>query len=196
MPKDFKELKKQLAHLKLWAVVAVLGSIALIAFYGYEVKTYWEARTQTEIMSYQIGQLSRSLRGGLGDNTSVDLANRTHRLQQINGLFEHPQTDDILDAISATARLNRVTVRSVSLSDTGIEIIEGAQFVSQPVNLGLKGSTTDIYRYLYGLHQRMPVLSVANFNLRNSEDGNGSTAEVNLVFFLSPQTISEDQGED
>lgn len=196
MPKDFNELKKQLAQLKIWAVVAVLGTIGLVAFYGNEAKTYWEAHTQTEVMTYQLGQISQSLRGGAGPITSVNLANQTHRLQQINGLFEHAQTDDILATISATARLTRVTVGSVSAGDQSIEVTDEAKYVSQPMNLSLKGSTNDIYRYLFALHQQIPIMSVASFNLTNTTDGIGSSAEVSLVFLLSPQSISEDQGED
>ncbi|MFQ6027559.1 MAG: hypothetical protein ACE5Q6_08710 [Dehalococcoidia bacterium] len=196
MPKNMKEIQEQLAHVKLWGVAAALGALALLLFYGFEVKTYWDAHTQTETMNYQMGQISRSLRGGVGSNTSVDLANSTHKLQQLNGLFDYPQSDYILAILSSTARFTRVTLGSVSAGDPGIKFLDGAQYRSQPMSLTLKGSTDDIYRYLFSLHQQVPVMSVASINLTNTEDGIGSTAEVNLVFYLSPQPISQEQGED
>jgi len=196
VPKNFKELQDQLSQIKLWAVVAVLGVLALLAFNGYQAKVYWESRQEIQAMNYQMDQIAQSLRGTVQYNSSVQLANRTHRLQQLDGLFHHPQSDELLAMMSSTARLTRVSLGSVSTGDPGVKVIDDVNYVSQPMNLTVKGSTDDIYRFLYALHQQAPVLLVASMNLSNSEDMVGSSADINLVFYLSPQTKSDAQGED
>ena len=61
------------------------------------------------------------------------------------------------------------------------------------MNLSLKGSTEDLYRFIDSLHKKVIVTSVTGLRIGNVS-GEVPSAQVSLIFFLEPELTETKEG--
>jgi hypothetical protein len=60
------------------------------------------------------------------------------------------------------------------------------------MSITVQGDVENIYRFILALQERLPIVSLASISVSNP--GEEASAQVSLVFYLSPQLIAGAEG--
>ena len=115
------------------------------------------------------------------------------KLQDVQDGFMLSESDSLIGTISITAQETGVSLGRIATSPLGSQEKNGILFSTLPISVTLGGNTVDIYRFLSLLQQKVPVAQVADISLANLQGD--PTAQVELLFFLSPEVPLDEQGE-
>ena len=197
MADKLAKLRQQYPWLEPWMMVAAVIAAVLFLYSAWLGLRYLDATSQVDSLRPQ----SDNLRTGvilLGESRETQDSSKTEqeqRLEVLQALFDHPQTDVLMTTASEIARENNVAVERIGVGKLAPEEIEDeAVYQLLPMDLALKGKESDIYRFLARLNQTIPVASVADIRLGNlGIPGLIPVAQVSLVFYLFPEPYTEEE---
>ena len=113
------------------------------------------------------------------------LGNRNSQLEELNGLFQYPSTDDLLNIVADTAQKIGLNLIFSSAGPLQTETVGAMVYQVRRVALKLGGEPADFFKFLAQLQEMVPVASATEVRLSLEDD---PSAEVTLLFFLSPVT--------
>jgi outer membrane murein-binding lipoprotein Lpp len=196
LPKNVAELRLYLSKVKPWVGVAVLCSLVLAGFYTIQGMKYWQAWEESRTMASETQQIALKLDNEAPrlQQVAADLEAQQQKLAELQVLFDYPDVGELMGIVSTTAWETQVDLPSIAAGDPGVEAIDGMQYRTQALTFTLQGDTEAIYRFLSRLYEKVPVVSVTNLSIANP--GADATAQVQLVFYLSPDLTSTNEGAD
>jgi hypothetical protein len=195
LPKNVAELRLYLAKIKPWAAVAVLCALVLAGYYSIQGWRYWQAWDESKAMTSETQQITRKLNNGAPRlELATNLETQQQKIAELHGLFDYPDVGQLMGIVSDTAWETQVDLPSIAAGDPGVETIDGLQYRTQALAITLRGDTEAVYRFLSRLYEKVPVVSVPNISIANPSAE--ATAQVQLVFYLSPELTSDDKGAD
>lgn len=196
-PKNLAEVRECLSRIKAWAAIAGLCAAVLLAFYGFQGWQYWEAWNESRDMTVEIDRITRKLDRALPDTEQAaqDLDVQQTKSDYLHKMFEYPDAARLIGLVSTTSWDTGVDLPAISAGDPVFKDLDGMEYRTQVITLTARGPVQSMYRFLAALHDKVKVVSVPNISLANPS-GDDATAQVQLVFYLSPHTISEEEGAD
>ncbi len=193
MPKSLAELQRHLSRVKPWVAVAALLAIALLGYYSIMGMNYLNASGEVASLNSEIQLLSRRLGPTPPDMEALKAEQESlgQQLEGLRDLFGSREGDDLVAILSDTAQETAVALGQVAVGDSRPETQGEIQYRIQPMTATIEGEAVDIYRFLSLLQQKVPVASVKGIDI-SGLDGLAS-AQVQLLFYLSPEATSEKQ---
>ena len=191
MVSSLTELRQHLSRVKPWVGVAVLLAVALLGYYSVLGMRYLDASERVASLNSEIRQLTASLGKPLPDEEALraERESQEQRLKTVRSLFNYPESDDLVGVFSATAREAAVALGQVTVGDRRLEPLGEIHYWTQPMVATLQGETVDIFMFLSLLQQKVPMAQVVSISMSGLEGL--PSAQVQLVFYLSPQAASE-----
>ena len=192
MNSSLRDIGNRLAQVKPWIALAVLMGLALIGYYGLLGMNYLGASEQVSSLESEIRKVSATLQRPAPDAEALqgELSLQEKRLSAVRGLSSNLHSDDLVGILAATARETDVFLSRIGVGDGSMQLLNGVQYQTQPMSLTLAGEETrDIFQFLTSVQQKVPLTSVPTINLTSSDAE--QAAQVQIVFFLSPQTKSD-----
>ena len=196
MPKNKQDLKYLLSSLKLWAVLAAVAALSITGFYGYEGYRYWNAWSDEKTMTKEVQRLNTKLSQVVPEVSTTE-TNRQQQEQQLNKIrssYFNSNVSDIMKTVSATGRQTNVQVAAMSGGDPIYEPVGALEYEIQGLTVTAEAPTQDLYHFISRLSNRMPSMKVAEITIGNP--GDKATAQVQLLFYLSPRPITDEEGAD
>lgn len=196
MTKNSKSLHQYLSQVKVWAVVAVLGAMVLLAWYGLHGFQYWQAWSGIRSMTSQSQIITTSLNQSIPEKKAVAWGRdvQEQELARLQTLFYYPDIGQLMSTISRTAWENDVDLASIGADDPMPERLGDMEYQVQAMTLGVGAPPEDLYRFLAVLHAKVPIMGVSSITMINP--GPDARAEIQLVFYLSPRPVPDDEGAD
>lgn len=197
LPKNLTEVREYLSRIRPWAAVAALGAAVLLGFYTLQGMQYWEAWEQSRDMSAEIDRIERKLDRGVPNTGRAvqDLELQQQRQAYLRSMFEYPDAARLIGIVSTTSWDTDVDLPSISAGDPLFKEVGGMEYRTQVLTLTSRGTVQDMYRFLATLHGKVKVVSVPTISIANPS-GDEATAQIQLIFYLSPQSISDEKGAD
>lgn len=193
MAGKLNNLIHKVRKIKIWLMVAAAIAVTIAGYYTLLGVRYLDASGQVPIVSARIAQFQRTIRGELPDETPLEsaLSVQEENLAEIRSLFSYPRPDDLVAILSSTAQIAGVGLTSITVGDAKTEVEDGIEFTVQPLSISVIAEPIPIYRWLEQLHEQIPVISVTDFRITGLDSF--SSAKINLLVFLSPTTVQEDE---
>ena len=192
MNSSLRDVVKQLAKVKPWIALAVVLGLALLGYYGLLGMKYMGASEEVSALESEIRTVSAKLRRPEPDAEALqaELDLQEKRLSAVRGLSSNLHSDDLVGILAATARETDVFLSRIGVGDSSTELLDGLQYQTQPMSLTLAGEEArDIFQFLTSVQQKVPLTRVPTINITSSDAERA--AQVQIVFFLSPQTKSD-----
>ena len=169
--------------------------MALLAYYSTLGLRYMNASGDVSSFKAEISDLAAKLKSTSPnvDALTVEQQALQAKLQDVQEGFMLSESDALIGIISTTAQETGVSLGRVTTSLLGSQERNGILFSTLPISVTLEGNTVDIYRFLSLLQQKVPVAQIADIALTNLEGD--PTAQVQLLFFLSPEVPLDESGE-
>ena len=147
-------------------------------------------------MTSQSQSIDASLNQGVPQTEAVEWGREVQEreLTRLEGLFYYPDIGRLMSTISRTAGENGVDLASIGAADPRLERLGDMEYQAQGMTLSVDAPTEDLYRFLARLHDKVPVMGVPSITMISP--GAESSAEIQLVFYLSPRPVSDDEGAD
>ena len=193
MKEDLIKLKRMLSRVKPWVAVALALATLIVGYYGVLGARYFKVSQEFPSLTSQIQQLARGTRGQAPEEqlVMVEMESVQLRLEELQSLFDYPETDDLMAIMSDTASEIPLTLRSITIGDASTEILNGTVFQVQPVNVTVKGKADSIYGFMSLLQEKIPVIVVTSIRL--SDIDAKPNGQIDFVVYLSPEAESEDE---
>lgn len=109
------------------------------------------------------------------------------QLKALNGVFQYSSTDELLKIVADTALETGMTLISISSGESQIENVGPMDYQVGRVGLNLRGGPVDFSKFLALLRETVPVATATD--IRFSKLDEDPSAQVTLLFFLSPVTV-------
>ena len=147
-------------------------------------------------MTSQSQSLTTTLNQSIPQKEAVEWGRdvQEQELARLQGLFYYPDIGQLMSTISRTAWENDVDLASIGAGDPMPEQLGDMEYQAQGMTLGVAAPPEDLYRFLADLHGKVPIMGVSGITMINP--GPGATAEIQLVFYLSPSPVSDAEGAD
>ncbi len=192
-PKTLAEAKLCLAKVKPWVLIAAITALVVVGFYSLEGWRFWQAWDQSRVMTGQIEKINAKLNR---EPPTVEISDgqldlRQQRLEYFENMFNQADLSQLIGVVSTTSWNSRVELPSISLGDPIYEDVGKTRYLTQSISLSAQGDVEDIYQFLSNLQQELPILAVPQISI--SEPGLTSTSQIQLTFYLQPETISDEE---
>ena len=196
MPKNTQDLRYLLSRLRVWAVVAALGTLIITGFYGFQGHRYWNAWSGDKAMSKEVQRINAKLTEDIPQVASVVTKRQSQeqRLADIQSSYFNSNVGHIMNTVSATAQATNVELSSLSAGDPIYERMGSLEYELQGLTVRAEAPIQNLYQFIDRLSNRMPVMEVASITIGNP--GEMATAQLQLAFYLSPRLLTEEEGAD
>ena len=196
MANNLAEARLYLSKVKPWAVIAAICAMVLVGFYSLEGYRYWNAWSESTTMQSEIDRIQVKLSkiSPEPETLAHNLEVKEQRLANLRRPFIHADVARLMGIVSKTSWDSGVDLSSISAGDPVFQDVDGLRYDTQVLTLTVQGDVHDIYRFLSALHQTVPVVAVPSISVANP--GPASTSQIQLVFYLSPEQISDEEGAD
>lgn len=186
-----QRIRRSLSGRRSWIAVAVVAAVLIVGYYGILTARFLQASGEREVLNAEITRINRVLRGPSPQASALEsqLNPKLSELEELQAAFTYPNSDYLVGILSQTATEVPVELTSIAIGNTKSTTEGSTQYQTQPMTITLKGTTSEIYRYIDNLHSKVMVTSVSNLRLGNV-GGTAASAQVSLEFFLDPQQIS------
>lgn len=193
-PKNLAEVRVYLSKLKAWAVIATLTALLVVSFYSFEGWRYWQAWEESKLMSQQIDQINTKLNKGTSgiEVAAGDLDLHQQRLEYFESMFNESDSNSLIGILSNISWDTEIELPTISAGEPTFENIGPYRYKTQPISLAAQGDIEDIYRFVSTLQEELPIVSVTNLSI--SDPGEEAKAQIQLVFYISPQLIADAEG--
>ena len=147
-------------------------------------------------MTSQSQSINASVNQGIPQKEAVEWGREVQEqeLARLQGLFNYPDIGQLMSTISRTAWENDVDLASIGAADPIPEKLGDMEYQAQGMTLSVAAPPEDLYRFLAELHGKVPIMGVSSITMISP--GAETSAEIQLVFYLSPQPVSNAEGAD
>ncbi|HEU0020447.1 MAG TPA: hypothetical protein VFR55_02055 [Dehalococcoidia bacterium] len=190
LAKKLGPLRPYLAKLRLWAVIATVASLILVSVYAHQGWQYWQAWDELRALGQEKVELSTRLSGGAPEVEQLagELDVQQQRLARFEAMFEHSDSNKLIGMLSSISWETGVELPSISAGAPRTEDIGANRFQTQPMSISVQGDIENIYSFIRSLQEELPFVSLANITV--ASPGEAASAQISLVFYLSPQAIA------
>ena len=191
MTSSFGDIKKQLAKIKPWVGVAVVVGVALLGYYGLLGMNYLKASAEVSTLEEEIRAASASLRVPVPDTEALEKERdlQEERLSAVRSLSTNLHTDDLVGLLVATASETDVYLSRVGVGEVKSDQLAEVRYDTRSMSVGIQGEITDMFRFLTSVQRKIPLTRVPTFGITSADEN--SSAQVEMVFYMSPQTNSD-----
>ena len=147
-------------------------------------------------MTNQSQSITASLDQGIPQIEVVEWGREVQEqdLARLQGIFYYPDIGQLMSTISRAASENDVDLASIGAADPIPEQLGDMEYQTQGMTLSVAAPPESLFRFLAELHGKVPIMGVSSITMINP--GPEASAEIQLVFYLSPRTVSDDEGAD
>lgn len=194
LAKKLSSMNLYLNKLKPWAVIATVASVILVSFYAYQGWQYWLAWDELRALSLEKARISAKLSVGTleVEQLADDLDVQQQRLVQFEEMFDQSDSNKLIGILSSISWETGVELPTISAGLPKFEDFGTNRYQSQPMSITVQGDIEDIYSFILTLQEKLPFLSLANISV--ASPGEEASAQISLVFYLSPQPIASAEG--
>jgi hypothetical protein len=187
-------VRPYLRKLKPWAVIATVGALILVCFYTYQGWQYWLAWDELRALGQEKARISGKLSTGApeAEQLAEELKVQQLRLVQFEDMLDHTDSNRLIGILSGISWETGVELPAISAGAARTEDIGANRYRTQPMSITVQGDVENIYRFILALQERLPIVSLASISVSNP--GEEASAQVSLVFYLSPQLIAGAEG--
>jgi Tfp pilus assembly protein PilO len=192
--KKISLMRLYLTRLKPWAVIATAASLILVSFYAYQGWQYWLAWDELRALGEEKERISRKVSADApeAEQLAEELKVQQQRLVQFEDMLEHTDSNRLIGILSGISWETGVELPAISAGAARTEDIGANRYRTQPMSITVQGDVENIYRFILALQERLPIVSLASISVSNP--GEEASAQVSLVFYLSPQLIAGAEG--
>ena len=191
MPHSLTNVRDVLSRVKPWLGVAIVLAVLLLGYYTVQGVRFWRASGDVNSVNSEIEKseqallrLKRQVKQASEKLESPEVAN-LRPLAELNGLFAERSSEELMAEVAAIAFQAKVNLTSMNPASSRTEVIGDLEYQVETLSIAVGGATTDIYNFLTQLHANFPVVAVSNVNL--SGFGDSPLAQMNVLFYLSPE---------
>lgn len=191
MSQSIAELRRHLSRVTPWIAVAVFLAVVLLGYYAFLGFRYLKESDEVDSLTAQQEQLTTILSRIASDQEALK-AQEDSRQQQFDdapSLFNYLESYYLVGILSDTAQESSINLERITVADERLETEGGIEYSIQPMSATIRGETLDIYRFLSLLQEKVPGTSIVNISMSSLEGL--PLAQVQLLFYLSAETISE-----
>lgn len=196
-----EELRQLLNRVKPWVLLACMLGVILIGYFAVHGFRYWQASSSESSLAKEINVLDGKIDaispvGNLEEKLEALkvrlqaeeklLEDENLLLEELNGLFQYPSTDNLLKIIATTAQEQGLNLVSITTGDLQTEKAGDMAYQVRRVGLTLGGEPEDFFKFLAKLQETISVASATDVRLTLDEF---PSARVTLLFFLSPVAV-------
>ena len=187
----FAKLQQHLAKVKPWVGVAAVLTLVLLTYYGYLGMQYLGASDEVAVLETQVTEQKVLLRASRMNEAQVETARQAseQRLETLRTFFRYPDTDDLVGILSATAQDASVDLQRVIVGNQQTDVAGVVRYTTVSMTAVIEGDLSSIYDFIFLLHQTVPVVRFGSVSLTGVQGI--PTAQVELTFFLAPETAGE-----
>ena len=203
MTEAFAKLRRRLPKLERWVVIALVLGILLVAYSGFQGRTWWKDSQALAVSKEDLSRLQRCYIGEISPLQALeDELRARQRLQEDwESLFVYegyPETDHLMGIVLSTGNATGVTLKSMILKslpkDASTVDFEELRYNIQTLALVATGDDhNDISQFLSQLYLTLPSLRVAEINMTGF--AGKPQADMVLEFYLEPGPPTEDQAQ-
>ena len=192
-PKTLAEAQLCLSKVKPWVLIAAIAALVVVGFYSLEGWRFWQAWDQSRVMTGQIEKINAKLNR---EPPTVEMSDgqldlRQQRLEYFENMFNQADLSQLIGVVSTTSWDSRVELPSISLGDPTYKEVGKTRYLTQSISLAAQGDVEDIYQFLSNLQEELPILAVPQISI--AQPGPTSTSQIQLTFYLQPETISDEE---
>ncbi len=193
-PKNLTEARIYLSKLKAWAVIATLAAIIVVSFYSLEGWRYWQTWQESKVMNQQIDQISVKLQRAntMAEIAAGDLDLHQQRLEYLEEMFNQSDSNMLIGILSNISWDTGIELATITAGEPISDEIGSNRYTTQPISLDAQGDIEDIYHFMSVLQEKLPIVSVTNLNI--SSPGPDAKAQIQLMFYMSPEPITDTEG--
>ncbi len=199
MPQNMADLRRLLSRLKPWVGVSVILAVALLGYFLFQGWRYLQASNDVSSLTREIDKIENNpiFKARTGDSASAKPNEQPPEGQRsvakFRSLFRHQSVEDLMTIVAETASKAAVDLTSMNPDSPQTAIFGELQYQVQPLSISVEGSTADLYRFLFLLHENIPVVAASDIRIANL--GTSPAAQVRLLFYLSPGPVEEPEQE-
>jgi YD repeat-containing protein len=188
--KKISLMRLYLTRLKPWAVIATAASLILVSFYAYQGWQYWLAWDELRALGEEKDRISRTVSADApeAEQLAEELKAQQQRLVQFEDMLDHTDSNRLIGILSGISWETGVELPAISAGVARTEDIGTNRYQTQPMNITVQGDIEDIYSFILAVQEKLPIVSLASISV--SSPGEEASAQVSLVFYLSPQSIA------
>lgn len=197
MPKNLEQARQLLSRVKPWVAIAAVFAAALLGVYGLQGWDYWEARSELETNTLEIERLSQKLAVTIPEleTLNAERALEDAKLDEYRRLFTYPDIGNLMTLVSLTAAETNVSLPTLSVGESRAKVIDDIEFQTHSLSLTATGNTETIFLFLTELHRKIPIVSIPSVTITDPNTAT-SAAQVQLIFYVSPEAVADEQGAD
>jgi hypothetical protein len=194
LAQKFSPIPVYLSKLRPWAVIAAAAATILFSFYAYQGWQYWLAWDELRALSLEKERITARLSQGNPEVEQLtdELETQQQRLDQFEEMFDDSDSNRLIGILSSISWDTGVELPTISAGVPKSEVIGANRYQTQPMTIAVQGDIEAIYSFIRALRERLPFVSLANISI--SSPGEAASAQIGLVFYLSPQPIAGAEG--
>lgn len=168
-------------------LVGVLLGVILAGYAGFLGFRYLDVSARIASASAEIQALDQTrppVSSNIEAAARLELAEA--ELRAVTALYEYPESDDLVAAISATATATGVWVERISIGGTNMQEQDGITYMAQPMQIAVRGPVEDTSSFLTLLYETVPVVEASNVSIADLQGD--PLIQMSLVFRLFPES--------
>ena len=196
MPRLIATLRRPVGWASLRTLVASVFALSLVGYYLTLGFHYWEDSRQAVSTTTRVGFLVDVLDQDTSLNAAraeEELVVQEMRLEQLSSAFETPRREGIVALLATAARESEVRLSSMVFGHAASLAFENVTYQTQPVTINLRGSVSNLNRFLDVLSHGPWTVSVSALQIATLELV--PAAQLQLLFHFDPQFMSDEQGQ-
>ena len=186
----WRRLSQGLPRVKPWVVLATLLGMGVFLYWAYLGVSYGATVGEAARLDNEVARLAGPLAPAAGKASPGQAELAAERFNALAVSFKRYDSEALAGLVYDVAETSGVDVTSLVMSKASAKIEDGVLYQLQPLTLNLNGSNDKVGRFLDEFHQRIPAIVVADARLSGSDAG--STAQMQLVLYVSPKAASNE----
>ena len=193
MLKNLPTLQRYLPGSKPWVTVAGVLAMVLLLYYAFLGMQYLKVSGEESSLASKISQRMAADRVEPSQEDALveALEPLEQRLDDLRGWFTFPEVDELVISLEAAALEAQVHLLTVSVGEVFQQSFERTRYEVQPIEIQLRAGTADTERFLSVLQQKLPMADLSDITLKGVQ--NDPLVGIDLLFYRSPEAISEDE---
>ena len=192
MSQNIAQLKLVFSRVKPWLAIAVVLGVLLLGYYAVQGIRYAQASREEASLQKQVEAVRAKMASA---SPVIDAEAKLEPLQlqldELRSQFYYGSTDDLVAMVTRIAQETGMNLETVSAGEFQAQILEDVVYKVWPMGVTLDGEISDLYRFLSRLHQEVPVAAASSIRLSGLDVA--PSAQVQLLFYLSPEPVEEEQ---
>ena len=192
MSQNSAQIRMVLSRVKPWLAVAVILGVLLLGYYTVQGFRYVQAWREEALLQKRVEAVRAKMASASPViQAKVSLEARELQLDELRRQFNYGSSDDLVAVVYRIAQETGMSLETVSAGEPQPQTVEQVVYDVRPMDVTLDGEISDLYRFLSRLHQEVPVAAASSIRLSALDAA--PSAQVQLLFYLSPEPIEEEQ---